>query len=439
MIYNAHFVGFSITDGNWRAYLHCQTPSDAIGYNNLMDSIVSYISREQRSFTELPFNPVDSLVFCALCYLNFERCSDCSLFDLGDTLDTHTQQGVLLGDILALVPFHELSKSSWLEDSDQTEHFLIALRASRRYREVTVSLYANEYSKAIDKQFSACTFRFEDACGQVAYIAFRGTDGSFTGWKEDFNLAYQPVISSQRTALAYVSGVASAFGDRLIFGGHSKGGNLAEYAALCCDEIVFNRIEYVFDHDGPSFLTDPSPRRDSEAYACKLRKLVPESSAFGMILERRKDYRVVQSSAFAVFQHNPYSWLVEDDDFVYQDEINSSAHFFDEALDTWLRSKTPDERERFIQTIYDLFVEIDAESWSEFQENIATNIASMIGASSKLDPETKRFVKSTIAGLGSTLRDQTVDRLRALAPRNFRSMIRRGNENAADPSHENGR
>lgn len=401
-----------------------------------MDSIVSYISREQRSFTESPFNPVDSLVLCSLCYLNFERSSECSLFELGNTLDVHTQQEVLLCDILSLVPFHELTEGSWLEDFDQTKEFLLALRASRRYRAVTVSLYANEYSKAIDKQFSACTFRFQGSCGKVAYIAFRGTDGTFTGWKEDFNLAYQPVISSQRTALSYVSGVASAFSDQLILGGHSKGGNLAEYAALCCDDSVFDRIEYVFDHDGPSFLADPSPRRDTEAYGRKLCKLVPESSAFGMILERRKDYRVVQSSAFAVFQHNPYSWLVEDDDFVYQDEINSSAHFFDEALDSWLRSKSPDERERFIQTIYDLLTETEAESWSEFQDNIATNIASMIGAGSKLDPETKRFIKSTIAGLASTLRGQTIERLRALAPRSFRIMMRKGSDESMAPSSD---
>ncbi len=403
-------------------------------YNVVMDSIVTYITREKRSFIELPFNPVDSLVFSALCYLNFDCCSDDSLAVYDVNLDVHTQHEVLLNDILALIPAHKLSAGSWLEDSEETESFLLALRASRRYRGVSVSLYANEYSKAIDKQFSACTFRFQGAHGPISYVAFRGTDGTFTGWKEDFNLAYQPVISSQRTALSYVSGVASAFEGSLILGGHSKGGNLAEYASLCCDDCVFERIAYVFDHDGPSFLTDPSPRRDSEAYARKLRKLVPESSAFGMILERRNDYRVVQSSAFAVFQHNPFSWIVKGEDFVYQDDINSSAHFFDETLDAWLRSKTPEERERFIQTVYDLLTDTEAESWSEFQENLTANIAAIIGAGSKLDPETKRFIGSTIAGLASSLRSQTVERLRSIAPRNFKTMMGRNIEKSSQIS-----
>lgn len=383
----------------------------------VMDSIVTYISREQRTFKELPFTPVDSLVLCSLCYLNFEKSSCDTAQSYSVDLDAHTQRETLLSDILALIPASELTEGSWLEDSPETDTFLFAIRASRRYRDITVSLYSNEFSKAVDKQFSACTFRFIDDQGSCSYIAFRGTDGTFTGWKEDFNLAYQPVISSQRTALSYVSGVASACTGRLILGGHSKGGNLAEYAALCCDQRTYERIVRVYDHDGPSFLTDPSPRRMSVDYSRKLLKLVPESSAFGMILERRSDYKVVRSSAFSVFQHNPFSWLVENSDFVYQAEINSSAQFFDEALDSWLRSKTADERERFIQVIYELFTKTEAQSWSEFQENIASNIASMLGAGTRLDPETRKFITSTIASLGKALRDQTIERLKSIAPR----------------------
>ncbi len=390
-------------------------------YNVCMDSIVTYIEREQRTFAETPFNPVDSLVFSSLCYLNFEAITDEELEGCATNLDVHTSRQVLLADILSLIPANKLPLGSWLEDADDTDRFFLAVRASRRYRNVAVSLYANEYSKAVDKQFSACTFSFKDDKDSCFYIAFRGTDGSFTGWKEDFNIAYQPVISSQRTAVSYLSGVSSAYVGRLILGGHSKGGNLAEYAALCTDEATYDRIEAVFNHDGPSFLADPSPRRDTDEYKRKLCKLVPESSAFGMILERRADYRVVQSSAFAVFQHHPFSWLVEGDDFLYQEEINSTAQFFDEALDAWLRSKTPAERERFIQTVFDLFVETDAESWAQFQENLGSNVASMIGAGSKLDPDTKRFLGSTIAGLGSTLRNQTLERLRKLGPRKWKN------------------
>ncbi len=71
--------------------------------------------------------------------------------------------------------------------------------------------------------------------------------------------------------------------------------------------------------------------------------LFPESSAFGMILERRDDYRV-SIVGFRYLSAPPFLRMVEGDDFVYQQDLNASAQFFDEALDTWLRSKTPAER-----------------------------------------------------------------------------------------------
>ncbi len=352
-------------------------------------------------------------MFSSLCYLNFdENALRDNLSGVTCNLDTHTEQRVLITDILALCDFSSLTKGSWLKDAEETQQFVNALRMSRRYREVSIAFFINEMADAVDKQFSACTFFFTDGQGEVAYIAFRGTDGTLTGWKEDFNLSYKNVIPSQRSAVAYLSGVSSATECSFILGGHSKGGNLAQYAALSTDGVTYKRINAVYDHDGPSFLEDPSPRRATPDYENKLHKLVPESSAFGMILERRDDYRVVQSSAFALFQHHPFSWMVEGDDFVYQADLNASAQFFDQALDSWLRSKTPAERERFIQTIYDLIIQTNATSWAEFQTKLASNMATVIGAGSKLDADTKQFLVSTLKGLGNTLRSQTIQRIK---------------------------
>ena len=39
----------------------------------------------------------------------------------------------------------------------------------------------------------------------------------------------------------------------LRIGGHSKGGNLAMYAALQCEEEIQEKILTVYDNDGPGF------------------------------------------------------------------------------------------------------------------------------------------------------------------------------------------
>ncbi|WP_437178009.1 Mbeg1-like protein [Eggerthella sinensis] len=372
-----------------------------------MRNIVTYMAEEQRTFAESPFNPVDSLVFSTLAYLNYE---------VAPGLNAASSDSVLLHDVVMLSDWRELTAHSWMEDAKDTVAFLHVLSASRRMRDVRVAFYANERSEAVEKQFSAVTLMYPDAHSSTAYLAFRGTDGSFAGWKEDFNLCFKEVIPSQCTAAAYLSGVASALSGPLVVGGHSKGGNLAEYAALVADDGVFARMQGVYNHDGPSFLDDPSPRIDDERFCALLHKTVPESSAFGMILERRADYRVVQSSAMSVFQHEPFTWQTEDDDFVYQEALNPSAVFFDEALDTWLRSKAPDERERFIDTIYDLFASTEAGTWSEFQTKLFANTRLMLGARSKLDPETKSFIWQTLGSLGGILKNETLKRFKPAPP-----------------------
>lgn len=372
-----------------------------------MRNIVTYMAEEQRTFAESPFNPVDSLVFATLAYFNYE---------VAPGVDLASPDGVLLHDVVMLSDWEALTAHSWMEDAKDTEAFLHVLSASRRMRDVRASFYANERSEIVEKQFSAVTLTFPAADGEVAYLAYRGTDGSFAGWKEDFNLCFKEVIPSQCTAAAYLSGVASALACPLIVGGHSKGGNLAEYAALVADESAFERLRDVFNHDGPSFLDDPSPRIDDDRFHALLHKTVPESSAFGMILERRADYRVVRSSAMSVFQHEPFTWLTEDDDFVYQEALNPSAVFFDEALDAWLRSKAPDERERFIDTIYELFASTEAGTWSEFQTKLFANTRQLLGARSKLDAETKSFIWQTLGSLGGILKDETVKRFKPAPP-----------------------
>ena len=98
-----------------------------------MDSIVTYIEREQRTFAESPFNPVDSLVFSSLCYFNFDTASPLEQFAGANvTLDAHTEQRVLIADILALCDHTQLTSGSWLKDADETTQFIAALRASRR-------------------------------------------------------------------------------------------------------------------------------------------------------------------------------------------------------------------------------------------------------------------------------------------------------------------
>lgn len=381
---------------------------DQTDYGNL----TFYLRRMTQSFTDKPFTPPDSLILSSLIYLDFEEypLSDITGFDR-----------VALIDFLRFTPYEHMVAGSWLKEGNDVAPFLDTLARSPRFKDLAVSFYQNEKSENFDKQFCAATFTAE---GMPPYIAYRGTDGSVRGWKEDFDLAYKEIIPSHQSALRYLSGALSSLPpDTMVnIGGHSKGGNLAEYAAAVIDDAGFARIEALYNHDGPNFLQDPSPRYRSAAYRKKRRKYVPESSVFGMILEYDSSFRIVRSSAATVFQHRPLTWIVADDDFAYQDELNTSAQLFDETLDKWLKSCSPKQRELFLTTIFDLVMSTDAKSWEEFQRKLVSNMARMVKEGRNLDDETKEVLINTLSRLGGVLRKTTTnyftEKIARVFPRN---------------------
>ena len=385
------------------------------------DTMVDYLKNHPQGFSEMPFNSVDSLILSTLSYLDLDS------YPYEDVLGG---DGVPVVDIVRFSEFESLLNGGWISASKELPAFVEALLRCRRFADLSVRYFVQEDAAAIEKQFCACTFSFGGKT-PLYYLAFRGTDGTLAGWKEEFNLSYRKVIPSQRSAERYVSGVLSALPPdaRIMVGGHSKGGNLAEFAAATVDETSYERIERIFNHDGPSFLNSPSPRFEEQHFKDKLDKTVPESSIFGMMLEHRDDFSVVQSQATGIFQHNPFSWLTCDDDFLYQESLNPSAAFFDQTLDRWLKSCTPEQRETFIDTIYELIISSDATSWQEFNGAWLPNVAGVLRDGKNLDHETKEIILHTIRNFGSVASASVRERFGSFIER-MRAMARLGDNQA---------
>ena len=253
-------------------------------------TIVEYLDEQREPFDAVPLNDVDSLVFSTISYFSFEKGA------IGRTVPTEL---VPLPVAICGISHADLYGDIWLSHMGGDE-FLSALLASPRYSELKVGYYANDVSNHFEKQFAAITFFFPDGS---AYVAYRGTDNSLAGWKEDFNLTFMEEVPSQVSARTYLEDITDTEPTRLYVGGHSKGGNLAEYAALTCREQTFDKVERIFSHDGPGFAFTPTLRIDSPAYKAKLSKTVPESSVFGMLMESRPDYRVVRANGVLFAQH----------------------------------------------------------------------------------------------------------------------------------------
>lgn len=354
------------------------------------DDIVGYLVREQRPFAEEPFNLIDALVLATLSYLKFGTHED---------LRVTQSRCVSLRDVVTAVPREDLLRMGWMRESLHTDGFLAAVLDSVRYRDLQVCFYAEEHIDNVEKQFSAVTFLPGDG---RAYLTYGGTDGTMVGWKENFNITFRDFTPAQLAGVSYASGVASALDERLAFIGHSKGGSHAQYAALCVSDEVFERTDLVVNFDGPSFLSDPSPRVDDPRFKEVFHKIVPEGSLFGLLLERRDEYRVIGAGAKLSRQHEPYSWLIDGSDFCHVENLRRRAKWMDATLSSWLSARTVEERELFIDTVYKVLLTTEARTIFDLRDHLSVNMRKVLRASKDLDPEMRRFVIETFKMLGSS-------------------------------------
>ena len=300
-----------------------------------MGNVLDYVRREFRGFAGLPFGDVDSLVLSELSYMR--------LTDLVPTFDeAKSVATVPIRELLRAESYDEMFVSNSSDMNDYRLALLHAVCESPRFRALRVGEYAERLSERDQQQFAAMTFDVGCGSPDLLYIAFRGTDGTLVGWKEDFNMAVRCPVPSQESAYRYVDSIldrsegflSSEGSPAIMLGGHSKGGNMAVYAAMqvAHDDIEAAgerarrlgllpalggpvpgrnvRIARIFSHDGPGL---PESMVRGQAYRTvesRIRKTVPESSVVGMLLQSNAKVIVVKADAVGIMQHMGNSWQV---------------------------------------------------------------------------------------------------------------------------------
>lgn len=345
-----------------------------------MRNIITYAEETLATFDRLPFNRVDSLILSWAAYLRLPE----------ERLEAYDWRGVRLGDLFRAEDFGCLFQRHW--DVSGSRQLLTAVAASPRFRDIRVMGYTQQMDAGLEKQFAAVTFQWEDRWG---YIAFRGTDSTLVGWKEDFNMAFQYPVPSQEAAQRYLAQAAKHCKGELRVGGHSKGGNLAVYAAAHSAQEIQERLVRVYSHDGPGFLAAVLQSGEFQTIAPKLDKTLPQSSLVGMLLEQQENFRIVKSDRVGLWQHDPFSWLVEGNDFRLQKELTPDAQYLDKTLNRWISSLTTAERERFVDSLYALVDAAHIETLAQLRAQWQESIPAILKAASQLDPDTKEFLFQT--------------------------------------------
>lgn len=354
-----------------------------------MTNILDYVAwRGDLSFTQDPPNQVDMLIFSAIVYLRFEPDISVGEPSLREAADR----------FFALPDYPSRARAK------NDLELLRAAAASRRFGEVRLFAFREQFIPEEDTQFAAVTFLLPD--GSMA-LSFRGTDDTLVGWKEDLNMCYQQVIPSQQLAARYTHDIWEIRTAPMRLCGHSKGGNLAVFAAARSSPMIQQWILEVFSNDGPGFSDYMVGDPGYLAMVPRIRTFVPQSSIIGMIMEHEEPFTVIHSSQVGgIMQHDLFTWEVMGREFLPVEEVTADSRFISRTIRNWLDSMDQEQRGRMVEALFGLLTTGDVSHLSEvLHPKNVRNYLKTLGA----DAETRKILGSEFQSLVEAARKARQD------------------------------
>ena len=332
---------------------------------NLMDYLVW---RGDFGFDPAPWNEADALLMANLSYLDFHGTED------------------MRGWTLAEAKRLELLRESRVANFEGRKAQFEAMAESHRFGGIRMHHFITLTDPEQKLQFSATCYDMPDG---TLCVGFRGTDGTLVGWREDFDMSYQAAVPAQVAAVMYLEKAAEMDDRPIRLVGHSKGGNLAAYAAACSAPEVQDRLTEIYSFDGPGMCPEVF---QSEGYARvvdRIQSFVPQTSIVGMMMEYHRKYTVVRSDASGITQHDPLTWQVYGPRFETVEKVDANAEMISDTLHDLLNRTERDERAGMVDAMFNAMEAVLA---SDARGNRKVTVARLAMATRNLNPEARRAV-----------------------------------------------
>ena len=370
-----------------------------------MSNLYDYLAwRGDLTFGNAPLSPVDALAFSMLAYIRLQP------FVPADP----TAEPVRLSDA-AKAYFEALAAAGKAPDANDA--FFRAMADTARFGSLRLLGAQREFDKEDGIQFSAISVLLP---GQNIFVSFEGTDGTLVGWQEDFRMSYECPVPAQLRAVEYLRAVAAAHPLRRIFvGGHSKGGNLAMFAAVHSGPAFRYRIRTVFNNDGPGFCDDTLSSAEYLEIRDRIRTFLPQSSIVGVLLEHDTNYKIVKSSAKGLAQHDALSWEVQGADFVYTTERTAFGQQTEAIIDRFVSDLSPARKRQFSEALFTILESTNQDTIAGIAGNKLQSLRSIVRSFGNLEPEVRDVLVEAVAALNRSRK--AVRRARAALPEGEKS------------------
>ena len=372
-----------------------QEPSLWDREDDIMANIFDYLQwRGDLTLEQDEFNEIDNLILARFSYLPYDEL-------------------IKENENVSIEELAKRYKKAYIKQEDNLwkddVNLLPALEKAERFKNMIAVKYINKIDEEEEKQFSAISVLLPDV---TIFVSYRGSDNTLVGWKEDFNMSFKSHVASQLDSVKYLEEIAKEYPNiKLRVGGHSKGGNLAVYAAVFSNDSVKNRIINVYNNDGPGFSDEIIKLDEYKNMIKKVHTFIPQSSVFGRLLNHEEKYTVLESVQTGIMQHDLYSWQVLGNEFVRVDEITDGSEFVNETIRGWLSKVSPEQREQFIDTIFAILNNTNAHRMHELSENWFVNAKTILKTYKNIDEESKKIITETLFCLFSIAKDNAFAKL----------------------------
>ena len=350
---------------------------------NMLDYIKEFghVSFEERAFSE-----IDALVLTELEYLPLEKVVPS---------DVNGELFATVKDIAEYMKEHKkalFDENPMMMTEERHEVSQVVATASR-YQGLKFFGVVSEWDKDTTKQFAAITVEVEPS---VRLVIFRGTDDTLIGWKEDFLMTYSPLVAAQTDAKEYLAKQASLWGGDLMISGHSKGGNLAIYAAATQVEDVQLRIVDIFCFDSPGLYRSVLETKGYQNIVPLAMRYIPQDSLVGLMLESEVPYVIVKSNATGAMQHSAMTWEIEDGQFIKMEKLTKNSQLNDQTFKKWTESVSDEELELFWNVFFELLFSVGIDTVNDLYGQFMHYVQEFLKAAGNMDEE-KRELLTRIA------------------------------------------
>lgn len=418
-----------------------------------MTNILDQVRSDFRTFAQRSFNSVDALILCELSYINMPK--SIPLYNSESKVISTTS----IYDLLRFEDFSSMFSSGVAKVDKFRQELLFAVASNPRYRGIRVGEILERFDKSnayesCEQQFAGVTFDLSACEGidnpNTIVVAFRGTDNTLVGWKEDFNMAFRCPIPAQESAAEYLISVTQRYSKyiakkasllqkissffakstnlkrdnrdnnnhdnnnnrdnnnkrnnspNIIVTGHSKGGNMASYATMRLDaenEKLGNLVSKIYSMDGPGFANDVVDTSVFSRVASRIERVVPQSSIIGLLMDNGLPYKVARADSVGLMQHFGMYWHVEDGDFDYRDEVTARAAAIAKAINSWMFDLPVEERKRRIDSVYNVLSSLGYPTFDLLGSHWSELVPKLLGMATHLDAKSYELIRGIIAAV----------------------------------------